>query len=117
LGSAGEVDRFFAAWPAWLGDEGADWLAGDATVPGLRQALQRSPVDALDVLSRENGDATVPASGLDCRIGRAWQAYEAALAPPGGLRAQPRRRFAVPVPDGTESGTPALPSSLAVQWH
>lgn len=118
LGSAGEVDRFFAAWPAWLGDEGADWLAGAAAAQGLRQALQRSPVDALDVLALELGDAEVPASTVAGRIGRAWQAYEAAQAPPGGLRAQPRLRFAVPEPDGSPGGTlAALPPSLVVQWH
>lgn len=117
LGSAGEVDRFFAAWPAWLGDAGVDWLAGAGATDALQQALRRSPVDALDALAVQFGDAAVPASAGAGRIGRAWQAYEAAQAPPGGLRAQPALRFAVPASDGAAGGPPAMPPSLAVQWH
>lgn len=116
LGSAGEVDRFFAAWPAWLGEAGMDWLAGAGAAASMRQALRRSPVAGLDALAAHLGEGATPGSAAAGRVGRAWQAYEAAQAPPGGLRARPGLGFSVPTGDDAAPAA-ALPPGLAVQWH
>ena len=115
LGSPGEVARFFAAWPRWLGDAGACWLAGAEAPPALRLAVQRGPVDGLDALARLVGDEAVPGSPAAARLGHAWHAYEAAQAAPGGLAAQEAARWAVPGPDDRAGA--ALAPGLVVQWH
>ena len=101
LGSDAEVARFFAPWSAWLGDEGAGWLG----------AVSASPLHALD----PHGAASRSVS--PARVALAWQAFEAAQSPAGGLAAMPDARFVVPEPVPRGGAPDALPPSLAVQWH
>lgn len=115
LGSTAEVDHFFAAWPGWLGEAGAAWLAGAEAPQALRLAVRHDPVGALDALAAQVGDEAVPASPIAARIGAAWQAYEAAQAAPGGLAARPGAAWTVPEP--AHPTVAALSTGLGVQWH
>ena len=100
LGSAAEVDAFFAPWPQWLGPDGAarlGWPQGG--VEGLRRGRVPDPVTLLQAVlpSMDGSNVGGPGEPGDtmaaARIASAWQAYEAAQSVPGGLLARPAARW------------------------
>lgn len=105
LGSAAEVDHFFAPWAHWLGRAGAAWLGWPE---GVSDAPVPDPVRLLELLTARGGTSADAA-----RVASAWQAFEQAQALPGGLAARPGACWARPV---SEDPT-GLPSGLRVQWH
>ena len=136
LASEAEVAHFFAPWSAWLGEAGAQALAGPLglgakdPVPGPVQLLQAVTAACSPV----TGNALSPgeAQALVARIAAAWDDFEQAQSQPGGLLARPALRWAPrasgaaaaaahTVPDGGAGDRDplalALPSSLRVQQH
>ena len=118
LGSDAEVAHFFEPWAAWLGDRGAAWLGGTAAADPVA-LLARGLAQAEGLAVTPSLPATLATTLSLARVGFAWQAFEAAQARPGGLRAVPGARFGPPEPAASAPGTEpdALPSSLAVQLH
>ncbi len=113
LGSVEEVAHFFAAWPRWLGEDGARFL-------GWRD--QRPVPDPVALL--QHGTAASSAgTGYALRAARiawAWDAYEQWQSRPGGCAAHPDARLDLAAAErfAADPATPlGLPTPLRVQWH
>lgn len=137
LGSAAEVAHFFAPWPRWLGDAGAEHLGWPRDVGDLCQTeAVPDPVRLLQAVTTASAPGTGKALGPGeaalraGRIAQAWQAFEGAQSAAGGLAARPATRWlpeatarrptvppeADPLP-AEPAAAAGVPASLRVQQH
>lgn len=109
LGTPAETARYIAAWPAWLGPAGGQWLGAERAA--AVQALFETATLALSPAT--TGVPRAWEIGNDGRVAAAWSAYDDAQSLPGGIAASGARCE----PGALKAPTPAQALSWRVHAH